>query len=891
MRLSEFLAAGGATRTDRGGDPEILGIACDSREVEPGFLFAVIPGNSADGARYIDDAAERGAAALLAAEPPADARGLPCVVAEDVRKSLGEFADIFHNHPSRSLDLVGVTGTNGKTTTAYLLRHIFNAAGRKCGMLGTVEYDTGGRAVPAPLTTPDAVRFTRALAEMRDNGCSVAAVEVSSHALAQRRVWPHRFAGALFTNLTRDHLDYHRDMERYGEAKRSLFLGLDADAFGVFNMADPAGAHMAAAVCGRVLPYRLEDGDIAESTLDGQRFRARDCGFDREFLTPLVGRYNVENCLGAILCARHMGVATDVIAEAIANFPGVPGRMERIDSARGVRAFVDYSHTDDSLRSALSVLRPLVKGRLIVVFGCGGGRDAGKRPLMARAAERGADLVIVTSDNPRTEDPEAIIDEIMTGFAKPEKVIRPRTGERGSAMKITLSEIAGWCGGRLEPADAGDVAALGVSTDTRTIAGGELFVAINGLNLDGHRFIRFAAQAGAAAVVAEQSTQDTARLPTIFVDDTLDALGRIANGYRWRAPLIPWVAVTGSNGKTTTRELLSLILGSRWKVRVSKRNWNNFVGLPLSMLGAPDDAGAAVMEMGTSRPGEIAKLREICVPTIGIVTSTGESHLEGFGNSRAVAREKADIFGWLPPDGLAVYPAGDPNADILRSAVVHRSATFSLTPEIQADAVARDIEITASGSLFTVDGVGVFLPLPGRHNIGNCLAAMLAARHLGIDYPEAARALQKAKPVAGRLQATKTHAKITVINDSYNANPNSVLAGLEVLAELPEGRKIAVLGDMLELGPESRRWHREVGLSVGMMDLDALFAVGPESAAMAEAAQVNARIVVRHFSSVQALWDGLRVFLRAGDQVLVKGSRGMQMERVVTQLLDWFPNT
>ncbi len=457
-------------------------------------------------------------------------------------------------------------------------------------------------------------------------------------------------------------------------------------------------------------------------------------------------------------------------------------------------------------------------------------------------------------------------------------------------MNITLSEIAAWCGGKLEPADAGETALTGVSTDSRTIRSGELFVAIDGLNLDGHRFIRFAAQAGAAAAVVEKRTPDCERLPCILVEDTLEALGRMANGYRWRPPLIPWIAVTGSNGKTTTRELLALILESRWKVRVSRRNWNNFIGLPLSMLGGPEDAGVAVMEMGTSRPGEIAKLREICVPTVGIVTSTGESHLEGFGDSRAVAREKADIFGWIPPDGLAVFPAGDANADILRAGVIHRSATFSLTPEIQADAVARDIEVTAEGSLFTVDGTRVMLPLLGRHNIGNCLAAMLAAKHLGIDYPEAARALQKAKPVAGRLQAARTPAKITVINDSYNANPNSVLAGLEVLADLPEGRKIAVLGDMLELGGNSRYWHREAGLAAGMMDIDALFAVGPESAAMAEAAQVNARIVVRHFPSAEALWMELRSFLRQGDQVLVKGSRGMLMERVVNQLLDWFPN-
>ena len=457
-------------------------------------------------------------------------------------------------------------------------------------------------------------------------------------------------------------------------------------------------------------------------------------------------------------------------------------------------------------------------------------------------------------------------------------------------MNVTLSELAGWCGGKIVPADAGDLVVRGVSTDSRTIREGELFVAIDGLNQDGHRFIRFAAAAGAVAAVVEKNTHDSGRLPLIYVDDSLDALGRMANGYRWHPPLIPWVAVAGANGKTTTRQLLSLILASRWKVRLSQRNWNNFIGLPLSMMGPPDDAGVAVMEMGTARPGDIAKLREICVPTVGIVTSTGQSHLGGFENTQAVAREKADIFGWLPPDGLAVYPADDPNTDILRGAVIHRGASFSIRSDVQADLVARDIEVTADGSQFTVDGgVRVLLPLLGRHNIGNCLAAMLAARHLGIDYAEAGRAILTAKPVSGRLQAIRTPARLTIINDSYNANPDSALAALEVLADFPDGRKIVVFGDMMELGPDSRRWHRELGLAVGMMDLDALFVTGPETAAMAEAAQVNARIVVRHFQSIEALWLTLRTFLKPGDQILVKGSRGMLMERVVGQLQEWFP--
>ncbi|MDR1535125.1 MAG: UDP-N-acetylmuramoyl-tripeptide--D-alanyl-D-alanine ligase [Planctomycetota bacterium] len=455
-------------------------------------------------------------------------------------------------------------------------------------------------------------------------------------------------------------------------------------------------------------------------------------------------------------------------------------------------------------------------------------------------------------------------------------------------MNLLLAELAKWCGGTIEPPEAGGIRIRGVSSDSRTIKAGELFVAINGLKQDGHKFVKPAMAAGAAAAVVEKYLGEYGSMPLVMVGDSLKALGDMANGYRWHPPLIPWVAVTGSNGKTTTRELLSLILGTRWKVRTSSRNWNNLVGLPLSMLGGPDDARAAVMEFGTGGPGEIARLREICVPTLAIITSTGDTHLEGFGSSQGVAREKAEIFKWLRQDGLAVFPADDANFDILRAGAPGRQATFSLSGR-PADLNAGDIRLTASGSEFTAEGVKITLPLLGLHNIGNCLAAMLAARHLGIPFAEAGEALGRAKPVAGRLQPLATAAGLLVINDSYNANPNSVLAALNVLADLPEGRKIAVVGDMLELGRESRRLHREVGLSAGLMDIDALFTVGSESAAMAEAAQASVRLVVHHYSSLEALWLDLRGFLLPGDRVLVKGSRGMLMERVVNQLLDWFP--
>lgn len=445
MHLSELMAEMRNVTLAGHGDPGIISITADSREVTQGALFAALPGSREDGAKYVRAAIDRGAAAILTEERQHFEPLVPCLVVENARKALGEVADIFYHHPSRSLDLVGVTGTNGKTTTAYLLRHLLNHAGQRTGMLGTIEYDLGGRVETAPLTTPDAVRFTRSLAEMRDFGCRAAVVETSSHALDQGRVWPHRFAAGIFTNLTRDHLDYHGDMESYFLAKKSLFDRLDEQAVAVLNFRDPAAGRMVSGTRARVLGHCLTQSGaepippgchralLLHSDLAGQRFRLEGLKGDHEFFVPLVGWHNIENSLGAILAAYGLGVSLGEIAAGLASFSGVPGRLEQLVGPNGVRVFVDYAHTDDALRSVLSVLRPLTPGRLITVFGCGGDRDRGKRPLMAKAAEEQSDLVYLTSDNPRTESPQRILDDILPGFAKRDRVtVQP---DRAAAIR------------------------------------------------------------------------------------------------------------------------------------------------------------------------------------------------------------------------------------------------------------------------------------------------------------------------------------------------------------------------------------------------------------------------------------------------------------------------
>jgi len=426
------------------GNPDIKGVACDSRRVKPDFLFVAVPGHRQDGRDYIRDALERGAVAIVTERAPsADGsaaqrtgcaweksgarRDPPGLVTPDARFALAKLAAAFYGYPSRALRVAGITGTNGKTTTAYLLRDLLQAAGGICGMIGTVEYNLGGRVIPATRTTPDAPALQSLLAEMVQAGCQSAVMEVSSHALSQQRAACIDFDVAAFTNLTRDHLDYHGDMESYYAAKHRLFeaLGRGAKrATAAVNRDDEWGRRLLGESgwgCDRLsygmdgaADVRAEDVRLA---LDGARFRAVTPWGAIDIATPLLGRFNVANVLAALTCGGVLGIDLASMAEKLRSPLPAPGRMERVPMRGGVGVFVDYAHTDDALDCALRTLRPLCKGRLIAVFGCGGNRDRSKRPAMGRIADRRADYTILTSDNPRGEDPADIIGEIRAGFA------------------------------------------------------------------------------------------------------------------------------------------------------------------------------------------------------------------------------------------------------------------------------------------------------------------------------------------------------------------------------------------------------------------------------------------------------------------------------------------
>jgi UDP-N-acetylmuramoyl-L-alanyl-D-glutamate--2,6-diaminopimelate ligase len=406
------------------GDTRVTGVAYDSRQAGPGSVFVALRGVKADGASFAREAISRGAVAVVAETPAPSGNARPWIQVPDARLALASLAAGFYGHPSEELTLVGITGTNGKTTTSYLLASIFEAAGVRCGRIGTVGYRIGNREVEAARTTPEAPELQRMLREMVTEGCGACVMEVSSHALALRRGDRLHFAAAIFTNLTRDHLDFHRDMEAYFQAKRRLAELLPDTGLAVTNLDDRRGAEFGAAAR-RPVSYAIDaaadvrPGPLALS-LDGLAFDVRTPRGTLHLRSPLVGRPNAYNILAAVAAAMALDLPFDAIESGIRELSNVPGRFQVVsEPADDVRVVVDYAHTDDALKNLLETARPLAAGRVITVFGCGGDRDRAKRPLMGAVAARLSDLVIITSDNPRSEDPEQIIEEVKRGIVMP----------------------------------------------------------------------------------------------------------------------------------------------------------------------------------------------------------------------------------------------------------------------------------------------------------------------------------------------------------------------------------------------------------------------------------------------------------------------------------------
>ena len=979
------------------GEIHVTRVVTDSREVTKGSLFVAVRGEKFDGHDFIGAAAASGCAAVIAEHGMiniAESIGVsvPLYSVHNTRETLGQLAAAMFDYPQNELNLVGITGTNGKTTTTYLLEKVLRDQGQQVGVLGTVSYrycglDGKDYETPAPLTTPDPLVLQRMLREMVNQGVGTVIMEVSSHALLQQRLGRLCFDVAAFTNLSHDHLDYHPSMEEYFAAKSQLFLehlrrnGKAVITFGEAGSPWPQALvdllekqNIAYQTCGRREGSTVKPLSIhAEIDKTSISFSTSQGAF--ELVSPLVGTFNVDNISTTLTITEALGYSIEKAVESLSTAGGAPGRLERIcvhpDAPPPVAAFVDYAHTPDALANVLSTLKNLPHRRLICVFGCGGDRDSSKRPEMGRIAGEYADIAIITDDNPRTEPSAQVLAQIIPGVqaagAKERSVDWLSSASGDESGYVVIPERKEAIHRAVAVASAADIVVIagkghekyqltnegkrffddalevkeamlawnvfrvsealgvepgshftkvcfqGMSTDSRNIARGDLFVALRGDNFDGHSYIGQAIEAGAGGLVVSDPLpdQDILALPVFLVEDTLLALGNLAK-YR-RKQLAPLsaptvVGITGSTGKTTVKEMVSAIFQQQWpdhpnkpagRVLKTQGNFNNLIGLPLSLLPLQYRHRAVVLEMGMNVPGEISRLAEITDPDISCIVNIHGAHLEGVGSIEGVAREKLSLFRGTRPDGTLVVNLDDPRIVAAADELVQRKISYTVQEQLfdQATLCGSDIVNRADGNICYTLHIGktsypVRLQVPGQHNVSNSLAAAAIAHGAGVAPEVIVRGLQSFSATDKRLQIVKAAAGYSIINDTYNANPASMRAGLATLREMRGEPKIAVLGDMLELGDAGVEAHLKIGRIAAGMDLSYLLVVGDFAEHIAAGARQEGMAPdrVRQFSDK----DDIPAFIKelendgrltAAGWVFVKASRGKRLESVVEYLL------
>ncbi|MBQ5310929.1 MAG: UDP-N-acetylmuramoyl-L-alanyl-D-glutamate--2,6-diaminopimelate ligase, partial [Oscillospiraceae bacterium] len=703
-KLLALLESTGTGYTYSGSDAAVSGVTDDTRSVKPGDIFVCIKGERFDGHDAVSEVLEKGAVCVVTDHDTGADRQ---VITEDTRRFYGALTAELCGRPDKRLRLIGVTGTNGKTTTATLIHSVLTANGHKCGFIGTTQVLIGTepceRDESTP-TTPKVGELYDIFGKMADAGCEFCVMEVSSFALCQNRIGPAVFETAVFTNLTQDHLDYHITMENYYQAKKLLFTRHCQKA--LINTDDEYGRRLYGETDCEKLSFGASGADVtfaAHSFENGvtpfEYTYDERCSFD----LPMIGAYNVSNAAAAVTVCRLAGLSYDSIKRAVDSFTGVRGRCEIIPTGRDFTMLCDYAHSPDALENMLSSVKENTKGRLICLFGCGGDRDRTKRPLMAAAAARYADILVITSDNPRNEDPDAIIDDIIPGVPQGTEYVRitdrreaiaytagiARSGdvavlagkghedyqilsggvhihfdereiaaEALSRLKetMTLGEIrAAINAGNIDADEDIRVAARDISSDTRTIKPGDLFIAIKGENFDGADYAQKAMELGAVAVIAERAVEgDT----TLLVESTRKALLDLAGYYRSRFD-IPVVGITGSVGKTTTKEMTAIALGSKYNVLRTEGNHNNEIGMPFTLFSLNTGHTAAVIEMGMSHFGEIDRMTRASKPDICIITNIGWSHVENLGSREGIRKAKLEILNGAPDNAPLIVGADD----------------------------------------------------------------------------------------------------------------------------------------------------------------------------------------------------------------------------------------
>lgn len=914
---------------------KIMDVTDCADKVEQGSAFFAVKGTKVDGADFIPLAIERGAVAIVADHEVQTT--VPVRVVKDVRRELASACNLLW--PSENLKKVAVTGTNGKTSTVYFVQQLMNACGVKAVSLGTIGMDGALGHVDGGMTTLPPKQLAQTLAKLQAEGVQVVAMEASSHGLDQGRLVGQKLQAGAFTNLTRDHLDYHETFEKYFQAKQNLFSEiLQTDDFAILNadipeytalkqLAETKGLH--------VISYGKQGETLRlldwEPTEKGQQITLEIEGKTTTLEVPIFGEFQAMNLMTAMGLCFAFGVKWADLLNALPTLKAPAGRLELVGQTQtGGLVFVDYAHTPDGLEQVLKTLRRHTKNRLLCAFGCGGDRDKGKRPQMGKIANDLADVVFVTDDNPRTEDPAVIRLEIMVACPKGKEqktrfeAIRQavaelqkgdilvlagkghETGQKiGSveypfndkieaelAIKYSYQKFL-WTAKELSIALGTEIPAYlnawGITFNSKEVKVGDLFIALTGGARDGHTFVRQAVEQGAVACVVNHLVEGVPEEKQIVVLDTKEALLALARFARMRTTA-HIAGITGSSGKTTVKEMLGACLAAQGKTYITPANLNSNLGVPLTLSNMPAETEYAVIEMGISHVGEMTELSDLVRPDVSVITNIQPAHQEFFKTPEVTATEKAHIFDFQNKNGSVILNAetlcAGQLADTASKANLRHIIRFGY--DEQANYQLKSVSVNSGGQEVKAKLLGedmsFYMNFIGEHYALDALAVLATVEELGASVVPALQVLQNLVPLSGRGEVQKITVngqQITLIDDAYNANPGSMKASIKMLG-CYAGRKIAVLGDMLELGEQAEKNHLDLADILTQNGIQVVLACGPLMQKMLKVLPKS--IQTQWAETPEKVLETLKEIVKTGDTVLVKSSHGTGLYRLVKQI-------
>lgn len=891
------------------------GIAIDSREVKKGDIFICLSGYITDGHLFADSAVLNGAA-LIIAERSINAEYNEILV-KDSRLAAVYISRLFYDIDDNKMKLVGVTGTNGKSTTAFLGYQLARQAGKNAGFIGTIGYYINDKHYPTSLTTPDIIDQCKILSQMQQSDIEIVFMEVSSHALAMHRLAGLKFSAAIFLNLSQDHLDFHENMDEYFKCKSQLFSQLKPEGFSLINTDDNYGKKLWKIVSGTRYPISSFDGDILYNinklSTDISEFTLTIKDTDYLVRSGFNGEFNVQNLCFALasIMLLYPKIKKEEIINDTMNLKAVPGRLEKIINPEDKTIIIDYAHTPEAIEKVCSTMAELKKGRLISIIGAGGNRDKTKRPLMLQSALIRSDLVIVTTDNPRDEEPIEIIKDIVRSSSN-KSAIWIKEDRKSAIMDAlyisqpddiilitgkgheTYQEIRGI----KHPFDDRDVikeyygkfsqklnynlyfeeimlefvcnnTITGTSnnkicqiiTDTRKLRNHALFIPLQGTNFDGHTYLSSALEEKSnLALCSNEHEFDHPRV--IKVADPLACYGKIARIYRLLFS-VKLIGITGSTGKTSVKEYLYNLLSEQGNTIKTHSNENNYVGVPKTLLKLNGSTKFGIIELGTNHFGEIKWLTGISLPEIAIITNIGASHLEFLENEAGVFREKIEIYSESAK--IKIFPGDDPKF------ILQTGEDFGFKPERKYR--IHGIYQTNNGYSFKINEQKFLIAARAEFQVTNAAIAIVAAMTMGLTPEIIRQGISITLNLPLRMEILEYGSQY-IIADCYNANPQSMKAAIKHWQkEQPGKHHVAILGSMLELGGNSPELHSEVGKFLADSENCLMISVGKEA--------INYGFKF-HFNNVEALQkSNLIDQIPDNSVILLKGSHSIHLEKLL----------